>query len=78
MRTVLKIPLYLSVETENIDRLRVTSAMQKEIIPQIVRLLASVGNKISFSQEESQSLQKQIGPFDCQILTDIEAMAKKG
>lgn len=77
MITILKIPIYLSVETENIDRLKVTSSMQKVIIPQLIKLLASYGNKLAFTEEEVIRLRKEIGTFRCKMLTDVEAMARK-
>lgn len=77
MITILKVPIYLSVETDNIDRFKVTSSMQKIIIPQLVRILASYGNKLTFNAEEKAILQKEIGSFHCKMLTDVEAMTKR-
>lgn len=74
MITILKIPIYLAVETGNVDRLKVTRAMQKEIIPQFVKQIAE--RQPTFTSEEVRSLQNQMGPFSCRFMTDVEAMAK--
>lgn len=78
MITILKIPIYLAVETDNVDRLKVTRAMQGRIIPQFVKQFADLGQNLQFTSEEHQYLQSQMGPFHCRIMTDIEAMAKTG
>lgn len=76
MQTVLKIPVYLEIETGNVDRAKVTAAMQKIIIPELVRHLITFGNKITFSSEEKIFLQNSIGPFQCKLLSDVQALVK--
>lgn len=76
MVTILRVPVYLEVETGNIERAKVTKAMQELIIPQIVRGLVSVGNKFTFSTEEHRQLHSIFGPFSCKLLTDVDALAK--
>lgn len=77
MVTILRIPVYLEIETGNIERAKVTKAMQELIIPQVVKGLVSVGNKFSFSREEVIYLQNAIGPFSCKMLTDVDVLGRQ-
>lgn len=77
MITILRIPVYLEVETGNIDRSKVTKVMQSDIIPQIVKGLVTIGNKFSFDPEEARRIQLAVGPFSCKMLTDVEALVTR-
>lgn len=78
MITVLKVPLYVSIETDNIERAKVTKLLQQAIIPEIIRNLVSVGNKyLKLSPQEYQLLTEEIGSFSLKLMTDLEAMARK-
>lgn len=77
MKTVMRVPLYLEIETDNIERAKVTRAFQEMILPEIIRHLASFGNQMKFDQREMTFLQTTIGPFSCKILTEVEALVKK-
>lgn len=76
MNTVLRIPVYLEIETGNVDRAKVTKAMQTIIIPEIVRNLVSFGNKMTFTQREKETLQDLVGPFQCKLLSEVQALVK--
>jgi len=76
MNTVLRVPVYLEIETGNVDRAKVTKAMQQIIIPEIVRNLVSFGNKMTFTQKEKEELQNLVGPFQCKLLSEVQALVK--
>jgi len=76
MKTILKIPIYLEIETGNIDRMKVTRAMQGIIIPEYVKAFAHFGEQCKYTVQEQETLQKLIGPFSTRVLTDIEILKK--
>jgi hypothetical protein len=75
METILKIPLYLSVESGGVDRNKVTKLMQEMILPQMANGFAAFGNEhFTLSLEEKMTIQRTIGPCNFKILTVLEAM----
>jgi hypothetical protein len=77
MKTVMRIPIYLEIETDNIERSKVTKAFNDMILPEILKHFTTFGNRMNFDQREILYLQTTIGPFSCKILSEIDALVKK-
>jgi len=78
MITVLKIPIYLKVETDDMDRSKVTKLAQQSVIPQLIKHWQSKGLHGIFSKELSQNIDAQLGNLnEWNLLTDVQAMDGK-
>lgn len=77
MITVLKIPIYLSVETDSMDRAKVTKVAQSLVIPRIIQYWQNRGFVGMFDKGASLRLDAELGNNDWKLLTDVEAMVGK-
>lgn len=77
MITVLKVPIYLKVETDNIDRSKVTRLTQQIVIPILIRHWQSKGLFNIFSGEVARKIDAELGNNDWSLLTDVQAMDGK-
>jgi len=78
MITVLKIPIYLKVETDDMDRSKVTRLAQQSVIPLLVKHWQSKGLAGIFPKELSRNVDAQLGDFnEWNLLTDVQAMDGK-
>jgi len=77
MITVLKVPIYLKVETDNIDRSKVTRLTQQVVIPILIRHWQTKGLHNIFSKEVAQRVSAELGNNDWSLLTDVQAMDGK-
>lgn len=75
MITILKIPVYLSVETDDQDRAKVTKTVQQMVIPRIIKTWQTRGFAGFFDSVDNQRVEAVIGDIDIKLLTDVEAMA---
>lgn len=75
MKTVLKFPVYVEVETENLDRGKVSSEARKMLFPHLLEYLASAKYKKSVLEKLSKTLGS---PISIQLLTDFEVLRKAG
>lgn len=77
MITVLKVPIYLKVETDNIDRSKVTKLTQQVVIPTLIKHWQSKGLRGIFSNEVIKHVDDQLGHNEWSLLTDVQAMDGK-
>lgn len=77
MITILKIPLYLEVESEPQDRAKVTKCIQTMLIPLIIKHIKAKGLVGSFDRVDVSRIKNEIGDIDIKLLSDTEAMAGK-
>jgi len=77
MITVLKVPIYLKIETDNIDRSKVTSLTQQVVIPKLIRHWQSKGLTGIFSAAEARQIDVSLGNNDWSLLTDVQALDGK-
>ena len=75
MVTILKIPLYLEVESEPQDRAKVTKTIQTLVIPLIIKHIKAKGLLGSFDRSDISRIKGEIGDIDIKLLSDTEAMA---
>lgn len=75
MITVIKIPIYLSIETDNMDRSVVTKTAQQVVIPRLIKVWQSKGLSGLFSSVEAQQVDAVLGKLnEWKLLTDVQAM----
>jgi len=76
MKTVLKLPLYVEVETDNIDRKKVTDNVRSILYPQILSYLA----KASFRKNILEKLRTtlSVDNLDVKLLTELELFTERG
>lgn len=77
MITVLKVPIYLKVETDNIDRSKVTRLTQQIVIPLLIKHWQTKGLYGIFSAEVGRQVDAELGNNDWSLLTDVQAMDGK-
>lgn len=78
MITTMRVPIYLMLESDNLDRAKITKLLDQMILPEIVRILITIGNKSSFNQMEDVILKQTLGEsWTMKLVTDVQAMAKK-
>ena len=74
MKTALRIPIYLVIETEvNVDRAKLVKILQESVIPDVTEKLVTLGDKLSYSKGAAISLQ-DIGKFHISIVSATTAM----
>jgi len=77
MITVLRIPIYLKVETDDIDRSKVTKLAQQVVIPTLIRHWQTKGLSNIYSSELAKQVNAELGHNDWSLLTDVQAMDRK-
>jgi len=77
MITVLRIPIYLKVETDDIDRSKVTKLAQQVVIPILIRHWQTKGLSNIYSNELAKQVNAELGHNDWSLLTDVQAMDRK-
>lgn len=77
MITVLKVPIYLKIETDNIDRSKVTKWSQQVVIPILIKHWQTKGLSGIFSGKVARQLDSELGNNDWSLLTDVQALDGK-
>lgn len=77
MITILKIPVYLSIETDVQDRSKVTKLAQTRVIPRIIANWQTRGFSGMFDSATARAIDKELGNNDWKLLTDVQAMADR-
>lgn len=77
MMTVVKIPVYLKIETGIQDRAKVTKYAQRFLIPRIIAHWKSKGFAGYFNREEARDAEALMEGIDIELLTDVQAMVKR-
>ena len=77
MVTIMRIPIYLEIETGGTDRARVTKVLQEFVFPLMLKEIVSFGNDLHFTRENQRKMEELVGPFSMKVLSDVQAMAKK-
>lgn len=78
MITTVRVPIYLMLESQNMDRAKVTKLLDQLIIPEITKHLISFGNKMNLDPHEITHLKLHLGDsFELKLVSDVQAMAKK-
>lgn len=79
METIVKLPIYLKVETAgNVDRAKVTKLIREAIAPRVINQMKKgfTLNRL-FSIQELQMLKDTLGSgAEVDLLTEVQAMAK--
>jgi len=52
MITTMRLPLYIMLESDNVDRSKVVKVLDQVVIPQLTKLLISYANKAQLSVED--------------------------
>lgn len=66
------------LESDNLDRARITKLLESLILPEMTRHLISIGNKFSLDQSEVNQLKLALGnTWNMKLVSDIQAMVKK-
>jgi len=75
MITVIKIPIYLSIETDNMDRSIVTKTAQNVVVPRLIKTWQSKGLTGLFNYTEARQIDAVLGKLnEWKLLTDVQAM----
>lgn len=75
MITVIKIPIYLSIETDNMDRSVVTKTAQQIVVPRLIKSWQSKGLTGLFTSADIQRVDAILGKLnEWKLLTDVQAM----
>jgi len=69
MVTILKFPIYVRIETDNIDRSLVSRVAREKLYPQLLEYLASAKYKKGVLELLSQLIHS---PVDVSLLTDLD------
>jgi len=77
MVTIMRIPIYLEIETGGNDRAKVTKVLQEFVFPLMLKELISFGNDLHFTEPNLRKMHELVGPFNMKVLSDVQAMAKK-
>lgn len=66
------------LESDNLDRAKVTKALESIVMPELVKHLISYGNEMSFEPQEVNMLKLTLGnSWDMKLISDVQAMAKR-
>lgn len=75
MKTILKFPVYVEIDSENIDRSLVSLRAKEILYPHLLRYLASA----KYRKEVLDKLSKLLGStVDVTVLTEIDVLRKAG
>jgi len=77
MITTLRIPIYLMLESDNVDRSKVVAVLEKQIIPSLVNILTNVSKSITLDPHEIASLRAVSGPFSIQVVSGKKALTER-
>jgi hypothetical protein len=81
METIIKLPLYLKIDTlENVDRSKISNLAKAVIIPEVLKMMKK-GFSLNrlFSPEDLTYIVSILGKgAEIDLLTEVQAMAKKG
>lgn len=77
MVTIMRIPIYLEIETGGTDRAKVTKALQDFVFPLMLKEIIAFSNDLYFTKENQRKMNELVGPFNMKVLSDVQAMAKK-
>jgi len=77
MITILKIPLYLEVESEPQDRAKVTRAVQSILLPLVIKHFKAKGLMGFLDRGAAEKVKAELGDIDLRLLSDVEAMTGK-
>lgn len=73
MNTILKFPVYVSIETDNIDRAKVSKVSKEILYPQLLNYLAKAGVRSSILNTLSKELHSSVS---VSLLTEIDLIHK--
>lgn len=76
MKTILKVPLYLELDCENIDRQKVSSFSKKVIIPYIQD--SFLRKFETFPYVLKDQISKELGEFQLRVFHEIEFFQNEG
>jgi len=74
MKTVLKFPLYVEIETDNVDRKRVTDAANQILYPNLLKYLSDAKFRSSV-QKEFREVAKVDNAY-INLLTELDLFRK--
>lgn len=74
----MRIPIYLVIESEFTDRARITKAVEIALLPKVVQILVSYGNKLQITPSADQVLKAACGSYQIDVIDEVEAMVRKG
>lgn len=75
MKTILKFPVYVEIDSGNIDRSLVSQRAKEILYPHLLRYLASA----KYRKEVLEQLSKLLGcSVDVSVLTEIDVLRKAG
>jgi hypothetical protein len=77
MITVMKIPIYLRIETEDVDRAVLSREISERLMPRLVKVLCSLGNRSSLTEMEAKALQEISSKFHIDLIDEVSAMIKR-
>lgn len=69
MKTILKFPVYIEIDTDNVDRARVSSLSKEVLYPLLLNYLASARVRKDVLGKMSEELKS---PVSVQILTELD------
>lgn len=73
MITVIKQPVYLSIETDNVDRALVSKATREVLYPQLIKFLSNAKFRSEVMREFNEIVKT---PSTVKILTEFDVMNK--
>lgn len=77
MKTVIKIPIYLEIDTETTNRETIVNKVRAIFLDDLVSKLSAYANKFHFSVAEATEMQKHFGKFSIKVMTDREILKTK-
>lgn len=75
MRTVLKLPIYVEIETDNIDRKKVTDNVKSLLYPLIIDYLAKARFRSSILGQLKTKL--SVNNLDVKLLTELDLFTER-
>lgn len=75
MKTIMKFPIYIEIDTDNVDRRTVTEAANRILYPQLLQYLSSAKYRSNVLAEFRQAA--QVTSLDVKLLTEIDLFRER-
>lgn len=75
MKTVIKFPIYVEIESDNVDRRQVTEAAKTVLYPSLLKYLSSAKYRSSILKEFRDAA--NVNTLDVKLLTEIDLFRER-
>lgn len=72
MKTILKFPIYVEIDSDNVDRKRVSDAAHEILYPELLKYISSA--KVRRDILERMTVNARLTNLDIRFLTEIDLM----